>query len=311
VRNTKWVLEQKLGEGGFGEVWLGRHQNLKERRVFKFCFRADRVRSLKREMTLFRVLKERVGDHPNIVRLLEVNFDEPPYYLETDHVEGQDLKAWCEQQGGAEKVPLAARLEIVAQIADALQSAHDAGGVIKSGRGQTWIIRKAPSPRQAGSTVLPEPRSRQQRRTGFQPVFFTSPTSDHTRAKRHGDSDGVDTTPGIVSLKPKPYHDKTLPEGSVLPDRHGARQIGSLQMKSLGHELICHAPRIVQSQTRIGTNQSNQMLETYAGNLNSLSGDRAPACEAFDPYALGVAPIPSRFLSLPPCPAPGGRIRWR
>ncbi|MGA2867527.1 MAG: adenylate/guanylate cyclase domain-containing protein, partial [Verrucomicrobiota bacterium] len=33
VPNTQWVLEKKLGEGGFGEVWLGRHQKLKERRV--------------------------------------------------------------------------------------------------------------------------------------------------------------------------------------------------------------------------------------------------------------------------------------
>jgi WD40 repeat protein/serine/threonine protein kinase/class 3 adenylate cyclase len=127
VPNTQWVLEKKLGEGGFGEVWLGRHQTMKERRVFKFCFRADRVRSLKREMTLFRVLKERMGDHPNIVRLLEVYFEEPPFYVVMDHVEGADLKTWCEQQGGADNVPLEAKLEIVAQIADALQAAHDAG----------------------------------------------------------------------------------------------------------------------------------------------------------------------------------------
>ncbi|MBI2946175.1 MAG: protein kinase, partial [Verrucomicrobia bacterium] len=127
VPNTKWVLEKKLGEGGFGEVWLGRHQTMKERRVFKFCFRADRVRSLKREMTLFRLLKERIGDHPNIVALRDVYFDEPPFYVVMDHVEGQDLKEWCEQEGGVEKVPLATRLEIVAQIADALQAARDAG----------------------------------------------------------------------------------------------------------------------------------------------------------------------------------------
>jgi serine/threonine-protein kinase len=127
VLNTKWLLEAKLGEGGFGEVWLARHQALKERRVFKFCFRADRVRSLKREVTLFRLLKERVGDHPNIVRLHEVFFDEPPYYLIMDYVDGKDLASWCRQRGGVDKVSLDTRLEIVAQVAEALQAAHEAG----------------------------------------------------------------------------------------------------------------------------------------------------------------------------------------
>ena len=81
VPGSRWTLEEKLGEGGFGEVWAARHETLKEKRVFKFCFRAERVRSLKREVTLFRLLKERIGEHPNIVRLHDVYFDEPPYYL--------------------------------------------------------------------------------------------------------------------------------------------------------------------------------------------------------------------------------------
>jgi WD40 repeat protein/class 3 adenylate cyclase/tRNA A-37 threonylcarbamoyl transferase component Bud32 len=155
VPHTQWVLEKKLGEGGFGEVWLGRHQKLKEERVFKFCFRADRVRSLKRETTLFRVLKERVGDHPNIVRLLEVYFEEPPFYVVMDHVEGQDLKSWCEQRGGVDKVPLEVRLEIVAQIADALQAAHDAGVIhrdVKPGNILVCNWREPQSPSEASRT---------------------------------------------------------------------------------------------------------------------------------------------------------------
>src|SRR2546425_3599711 len=127
VPNTKWVLEEKLGEGGFGEVWKAGHEKLDEQRVFKFCFRADRVRSLKREVTLFRLLKERIGEHPNIVRLHDIYFDQPPFYLEEEYVSGKDLKSWCEAQGGVEKVPLDIRLEIVAQAADGLQAAHDAG----------------------------------------------------------------------------------------------------------------------------------------------------------------------------------------
>ena len=40
---------------------------------------------------------------------------------------GSDLRSWCEAQGGVENVPLETRLEIVAQAADGLQAAHEAG----------------------------------------------------------------------------------------------------------------------------------------------------------------------------------------
>jgi serine/threonine-protein kinase len=156
VPNSQWVLEKKLGEGGFGEVWVGRHQKLKERRVFKFCFRADRVRSLKREMTLFRVLKERIGDHPNIVRLLEVYFEHPPFYVVMDHVEGQDLKSWYEGQD-AVLVPLPSKLDIVAQIADALQAAHDAGVIHRDVKPSNIIVQRTSRTGEVGTSSVPTP----------------------------------------------------------------------------------------------------------------------------------------------------------
>ncbi len=122
-----WTLVEKLGEGGFGEVWKARHKTLKEARVFKFCFRADRVRSLKREVTLFRLLKQQIGEHPNIVRIYDVFFDEPPYYIVMETVDGRDLSHWWQDRQGRDRLPQQTRLEIVAQVADALQAAHDAG----------------------------------------------------------------------------------------------------------------------------------------------------------------------------------------
>jgi class 3 adenylate cyclase/tRNA A-37 threonylcarbamoyl transferase component Bud32 len=145
VAGTDWVLEEKLGEGGFGEVWLGWHSTTKERRVFKFCFRADRVRALKREATLFRLLKERVGEHPNVVRLLEIVLEEPPYYLEMEYVGGRDLKTWSQGRGGIGAIALETRLEIVAQVADGLQGAHDAGVIHRDVKPSNILIQSRPA----------------------------------------------------------------------------------------------------------------------------------------------------------------------
>jgi class 3 adenylate cyclase/tRNA A-37 threonylcarbamoyl transferase component Bud32 len=145
VPNTKWTLERQLGTGGFGEVWLAQHETLKERRVFKFCFRSDRVRALKREVTLFRLLKEQLGDHPQIVKVREVFFDEPPFYVVMDYAEGGDLRTWCEAQGGVEKVPERTRLELVAQAAEALQAAHRSGVIHRDIKPGNILIARSPA----------------------------------------------------------------------------------------------------------------------------------------------------------------------
>ena len=104
VPGTNWILAKKLGEGGFGEVWLGGDKRLKSEHVFKFCFRADLVRSLKREMTMFRLLKERLGEHPNIVAESRTSIlTESPFYIVMQHVEGQDLATWCQNRGRAKE----------------------------------------------------------------------------------------------------------------------------------------------------------------------------------------------------------------
>jgi serine/threonine protein kinase/class 3 adenylate cyclase/formylglycine-generating enzyme required for sulfatase activity/dienelactone hydrolase len=121
-----WQLVDQLGSGAIGEVWLAEHEGTRRRRVFKFCFQADSLRSLKREVALLRILKESLGDRPDIAQVLDWEFDRPPYFLETEHSESGDLVDWARSRGGLDKVPLDTRLDIVAQIADALTAAHSA-----------------------------------------------------------------------------------------------------------------------------------------------------------------------------------------
>ncbi len=145
VPNTSWFLEQRLGEGGSGEVWLGKNQALDAHRVFKFCYRNDQVRFLKREATLFRLLRESVSFHPHIIQLLDVCFDEPPFYIVMEHVDAVDLKQWSDQEQDCSQIPLETRLEIVAQTATALQSAHEMGVLHRDIKPSNILIGKDPT----------------------------------------------------------------------------------------------------------------------------------------------------------------------
>jgi dienelactone hydrolase len=122
-----WQLARQLGSGAIGEVWLAEHEGTHGRRVFKFCFQAESLRSLKREVALLRILKESLGERPDIAQVIDWQFDHPPYFLETEHSESGDLVDWSRKGGGIDKVPLDTRLAIVAQIADAITAAHGAG----------------------------------------------------------------------------------------------------------------------------------------------------------------------------------------
>jgi len=138
-----WVLERRIGVGGFGEVWLGKHNKLSQRRVFKFCFDAERLRSLKRELTLSRLLLQSLGDRPDIVRLHEVWLDRPPFFLESDYTPAGNLADWAAAQGGIGTLSLPVRLGLVARMADAVAAAHSVGVLHKDIKPSNILVRLA------------------------------------------------------------------------------------------------------------------------------------------------------------------------
>ena len=122
-----WVVEKKLNAGGYGEVWLLNQRKTGERRVFKFCWDPESLHAFGREITLFRLLKEELGERGDINRILDWNFDEEPYFIESEYTAGGSFAEWALRRGGLGQVPLEVRLEIVAQVATALAAAHSVG----------------------------------------------------------------------------------------------------------------------------------------------------------------------------------------
>jgi non-specific serine/threonine protein kinase len=121
-----WELLRPLGANRDTEVWLARHARSADQHVFKFSLEGLHVSALKREVTLYRVIRQTLGERPDFVSILDWNFSAPPYFIECEYG-GVNLADWAGAKGPGHAVPLAQRLELFAGIAEAIGAAHAAG----------------------------------------------------------------------------------------------------------------------------------------------------------------------------------------
>lgn len=121
-----FVLHRQLAGSRANEVWLARHDKTGEARVYKFGADGDRLRALKREATLSRLLRESLGDREDIVRVVDWNFEEVPCFLECEYG-GENLLEWAEHDGRLAEMSVPQRLQLALQAVEAVAAAHEAG----------------------------------------------------------------------------------------------------------------------------------------------------------------------------------------
>jgi DNA-binding winged helix-turn-helix (wHTH) protein/serine/threonine protein kinase len=119
----QWRLVRRIESSSWNDVWLADHPKTRDLRVFKFAADDERLRGLKREVTVARLLRDALGERRDFVRMFEWNFDVRPYFIESEYV-GPNLMQWAEAQGGLPSVPWKRRLELLTEVASAVAAAH-------------------------------------------------------------------------------------------------------------------------------------------------------------------------------------------
>lgn len=114
-------LISELGVGGMGAVWLAERADgsLKRKVALKLplvSWAPGLAERFARERDILATL-----EHPHIARLYDAGLDaQGRPYMALEHVEGRPIDVFCREQA----LPVAARLELLLQVADALAFAH-------------------------------------------------------------------------------------------------------------------------------------------------------------------------------------------
>jgi len=135
-----YVLEELLGQGGYGEVWKAVHrkmQSLPPRAVKFFPGELSRA-SLVLETSLIDRMQAK-GVSENIVRLEATNLDHTPPYVAYEYVAGGDLVGWLAAHDGNAPSPASAKA-ILHQIANGLGFEPPVIGTGLAADGDTTLV---------------------------------------------------------------------------------------------------------------------------------------------------------------------------
>ena len=113
------VRNEPIGSGGFGSVFLAYDHRMERQVAIKTLDAPDDPSLLARFRAEARALA--ALQHPNIVIIFETGEDQGRQYLVMEYVDGRTLKDLMGDRGA---MPMWRKVEIMAQVADALECAH-------------------------------------------------------------------------------------------------------------------------------------------------------------------------------------------
>ena len=120
----RYKLLEKIGEGGFGEVWMAEQKDPVKRRVALKIIKLGM--DTKQVVARFEAERQALAlmDHPNIAKVLDGGATDTgrPYFV-MELVRGIRITEYCDQN----KLSTAERLKLFIQVCHALQHAHQKG----------------------------------------------------------------------------------------------------------------------------------------------------------------------------------------
>jgi len=190
-----YLLEAKLGEGGIGRVFRARHAETGTKAAIKLIETAGP--GLPFELPIAELKCLGSYDHPNLVRILEVDDTHRPNYLAMELVEGITLTEYVRRNG-----PLGCgeACRIIRQAASGLQQLHDAALVHRDVKPGNLMITREGEVKVIDLDLVLRRKSSFEDNLNEPAVRLRVGTRDYMAPEQHASSRRIDQRADVYSL---------------------------------------------------------------------------------------------------------------
>ncbi|MDZ8023972.1 MAG: protein kinase [Nostoc sp. DedQUE11] len=115
---------KKLGEGGFGAVFLARHNETRNEVALKVMLPAVATNPQMRERFLREIDNTQALNHPNIIKILNSGYHNGTFFFTLEYCNGGTVVDLMERSGG--RLSIDEAISIIMQVLDGLSYAHQA-----------------------------------------------------------------------------------------------------------------------------------------------------------------------------------------
>ncbi len=260
-----YTLRQKIGEGGFGTVWMAEQFQPITRMVALKVIKPGM--DSKQVLARFEAERQALAlmDHPNISKILDAGTapDGRPYFA-MELVKGVPLTEFCQEQ----KLDTQQRLELFQDVCSAVSHAHDKGVIhrdLKPSNVLVAMLSGKPTPKVIDFGIAKAMQGRLTEKTLFTRFEQFMGTPNYMSPEQAGGETDIDTRADIYSLGALLYELLT-----------GSPPFGNDQLKEAGFGEIVRILREEDPQkpsTRVTTGTSHPMLNLNALPPEKLRGD--------------------------------------
>ncbi|MFO0849331.1 MAG: serine/threonine-protein kinase [Gemmataceae bacterium] len=219
-RLGQYVILAPLGAGGAGQVFLAEHSAMRRLVALKVLLVPRAADSVNLERFLREARAAATLNHPNIVRVFDLNQDGRVHYLVMEYVEGVNLDELVRAAG---PVPPAAAADYARQVAAGLQHAHQRSLVHRDVKPANVLVDRA-----GGVQLLDLGLVRYDSEHDSQLTFRSGDksilgTADFLAPEQAVDSSAVDTRADVYGLGATLYY--MLAGRTLFPDGRTSQKL--------------------------------------------------------------------------------------